>query len=692
MMNSQSIDARLNQAVAWLQQGQPQLAQKLLAELHRSLPAHPDILFLLGAATSMLGDRAAALSLYDKLLKITPDFVPALNAKGLDLAALGRHSDALAAFDAALRIAPQFTDAVLNKAALLNELGRYQEALVLLQPLSGIAHPHLQLNLGVAYFHMGEYGQAAHCAQSALSLNPQDSAAFALLGVIFLKQKSLVDALAYCERAATLDPNDASIRNNIAVILSEQGHFSEAAQAYAQTLALDEAYPFARGSLLHARMKAVFWDDYATLVAAIKAGIQAMRQESDPFSLLAADLGPEVQKRCAQLYVAARYPEVDPYTRWQANGSGKIRIAYLSADFFNHATAFLMAELFELHDRERFEVVGICYGRSPDDAMRRRVTASFDLFHEVADQSDQQIAELIHGLSVDIAVDLKGHTTDTRLGILAYRPAPVQVHYLGYPGTTGARFIDYLIADPVLIPLEHQLYYTEKIAYLPDCYQVNDSQRQISEHVFSRAELGLPETGFVFCSFNNNFKITPDLFEVWMNLLKRVDGSVLWLFQDNPVAAENLRKEAVARGVDASRLVFAERMPLAEHLARHRCADLFLDAWYCNAHTTASDALWVGLPLVTKIGNTFAGRVAASLLTAMDLPELITDTPRAYETLAYELATNPVKLQSLRDKLAHHRQTAPLFDTPRFARNLEKLYERMWDRYRQGAPSESLAI
>ena len=679
-MNQQSIKIRLNQAVSCLQQGQTKQAHGLLADLHRTLPINPDILFLLGAATSMLGDRVAAITLYDKLLKIAPEFVPALNAKGLDLAALGKLDEALEVFDTALRMAPQFIDAVLNKAALFNELGRYQETLALLRPHAGIAHPALQLNLGVAHFQMGEYTQAQHCAQTALQLNPQDSSALALLGAISLKQKKLSEALGYCEQAAVLNPHDASVRNNIAAILSEQGNFSAAAEAYEQALALDNAYPFARGSLLHARMKAVMWAGYDDLVEQVGKGIEAGRKESDPFSLLATDLGPEIQKRCAQLYAAARYPEVEPYTNWHAKGDGKIRVAYLSADFFNHATAFLMAELFELHDRERFEIIGICYGRSPDDEMRRRVSRSFDQFHEVANQSDREIAALIYDLGIDIAVDLKGHTTDTRLGILAYRPAPVQAHYLGYPGTTGVPFIDYLIADPVLIPSEHQQYYTEKIAYLPDCYQVNDSQRQISDRIFSRAELGLPETGFVFCSFNNNFKITPDLFAVWMRLLQRVEGSVLWLFQDNATAAENLKKEAIARGVDANRLVFAERMPLAEHLARHRCADLFLDTWYCNAHTTASDSLWAGLPIVTKAGDTFAGRVAASLLTAIGLQELITVTPQAYEALVYELATNPAKLKGLREKLVQNRRAAPLFDTPRFARNLERCYEGILSR------------
>jgi len=691
-MNQHSIQARFNQAMACLEQGQPKLAQSILTELNRLLPVHPDILFLLGASTSMLGERIAAINLYDKLLKITPDFVPALNAKGLDLAALGKQAEALAAFDAALRVTPEFIDVLLNKSALLNELGRYRDSLALLLPHREIQNPQLQLNLGAAYFHLGDFLRAEHCAQAVFRQIPQDSGALALMGAIRLKQRNFAEALSYCQQAAALAPHDVNVQNNIATILSEEGRFAEAAKAYEQTLSLNDAYPFAKGSLLHARMKGGVWDGYEELVEEIKRRIGLGCKESDPFSLLATELDAEIQKRCSELYVAARCPVINPYTDWYRNDSGKIRIAYLSADFFNHATAFLMAELFELHDRDRFEIIGVCYGRSPDDDMRRRIAQSFDLFHEVADRSDREVAELVHSLGIDIAVDLKGHTADTRLGILSYRPAPIQLHYLGYPGTTGAPFIDYLLADPVLIPTEHQRYYIEKIAYLPDCYQVNDTKRLISDQIFSRAEVGLPETGFVFCSFNNNFKITPDLFDVWMNLLKRVEGSVLWLFQDNPFAAESLRKEAVARGVKAHRLIFAERMSLPEHLARHRCADLFLDTWYCNAHTTASDALWAGLPLVTKIGDAFAGRVAASLLSAIGLPELITDTDQAYEQLAFELATNPEQLKSLREKLAVNRLTSPLFDTLRFTNHLESAYEQMVERYRQGLKPDHIRV
>lgn len=683
-MNQQEIEGRFSQALSFLQQGQAQDAYRLFSQLHQVLPAQLDILFLLGAAASALGQRTEALGYYDLLLDNTPDFVPALNAKGLDLTALGRHEEALMAFDAALCIAPQFVEAILNKAALLNELARYRETLALLQPHHEMQHSQLQVNLGVAYFKLGDFVSAGQCAQRALKLTPHVSEALVLQSALCLKRKEHTQALAYCHQAAAMNPQDASIQNNMAAIMAEQGDFAEAAQSYAQTLLLDDAYPFARGSLLHTCMKAAIWDEYNELVARVSHGIHKGQMESDPFSLLGSSVGAADQKRCAEIYIKSRYPYVEPYRSWKRLDGCKIRVAYLSADFFNHATAFLMAELFELHDRERFEIIGICYGRSHDDDMRQRIIGAFDQFYTVADQSDRDIAKFMHDLEIDIAVDLKGHTADTRLGILAYRPAPIQVHYLGYPGTTGAPFIDYLVADSVLIPPEQASFYTEKIAYLPGCYQVNDSKRKISERIFTRRELGLPDSGFVFCSFNNNFKITPDLFDVWMRLLNRVEGSVLWLFQDNLVAAENLRKEALARGVASDRLIFAERMPLAEHLSRHRCADLFLDTWYCNAHTTASDALWAGLPIVSKLGNTFAGRIASSLLTAMDCVELIVESTQAYEELAYDLAKNPDKLNSLRLKIQKNRQISSLFDTTRFTRCLESAFERMVSKHRQG--------
>ena len=340
-----------------------------------------------------------------------------------------------------------------------------------------------------------------------------------------------------------------------------------------------------------------------------------------------------------------------------------------------------MAGVFENRDISKFEIFGFSFGPDDSSVMRQRLHNAVDKFVDVRNVSDSDVVTLARDLQIDIAIDLKGFTTDSRTGIFALRAAPIQVSYLGYPGTMGANYMDYIIADPTVIPASDQRYFSEKIVYLPNSYQANDSKREISDRIFTRVEAGLPETGFIFCCFNNNYKITPGVFDCWMRILKQVEGSVLWLVEDNASAAANLRKEAATRGVNPERLVFAKRISLPEHLARHRLADLFLDTLPYNAHTTASDALWAGLPVLTQIGETFAGRVAASLLTASGLPELIVPMPEAYEELAIELANNPAKLAAIKAKLANNRLTTPLFDTKLFTRHLETAYKAMSQRY-----------
>jgi len=370
----------------------------------------------------------------------------------------------------------------------------------------------------------------------------------------------------------------------------------------------------------------------------------------------------------------------------------KIRIGYYSADFHEHATTHLIAEMLERHDHEKFEFYGFSFGPNSSDNMRQRVAAAFDRFIDVKGQSDREVADLSAEIGIDIAVDLKGFTGDSRLGLFAERCAPIQASYLGYPGTVGAEFIDYIIADKILIPPEHQANFSEKVVYLPPSYQANDSTRKISERAYTRQELSLPEIGFVFCSFNNTFKIFPETFDSWMRILRAVDGSVLWLLEDNASAAKNLRKEAEARGVDSARLVFGQRLLPAEHLARQRCADLFLDTTPCCAHTTASDALWAGLPVLTPAGKTFAGRVAASLLHALELPELVTSTPEAYEAKAIALATEPDQLRALRAKLEKNRLTSPLFRGETVARHIEAAYDAMYARYRAGLAPDIIEV
>jgi protein O-GlcNAc transferase len=414
---------------------------------------------------------------------------------------------------------------------------------------------------------------------------------------------------------------------------------------------------------------------------------------SNPFVFLHYVDDPKLHLICSTTYLKNKLSTQRPVIRKErSRRRDRARIAYLSADFYQHATSYLMAELFERHDRKRFEPFGISFGIDDGSEMRARVVKAFDHFHDVRGLDDAKVAKLLSELEIDIAIDLKGHTRDDRFGIFAHRPAPIQVSYLGYPGTTGADFIDYVIADEIVLPFDQQPFWSEKIVHLPGCYQVNDRKRQIAERTPTRKECGLPERGFGFCSFNNNCKITPPVFDIWMRLLDKVEGSVLWLLRDNPTAEQNLRREAAARGIDPVRLVFADRLQLAEHLARHRLADLFLDTLPYNAHTTASDALWAGLPVLTCFGKGFAARVAASLLDAVGLPELVTKGLEEYEVLALKLAREPALLSAYRERLEKNRPTAPLFDTDRFRQHIEQAYLTMLDIHDRGKKPRSFSV
>jgi predicted O-linked N-acetylglucosamine transferase (SPINDLY family) len=399
---------------------------------------------------------------------------------------------------------------------------------------------------------------------------------------------------------------------------------------------------------------------------------------------------PADQLQSAKTFVAGQpsFPQVWPAATHRHD---RIRVAYLSPDLREHAVGFLTAGLFEAHDKSRFELTAISFKDEATD-IARRIKNSFERFIDVGAKSDQETVELMRQLQIDIAVDLCGYTEGCRINIFSRRAAPVQVNYLGYPGTLGAGYMDYLIADRTVIPAEHFGFYAEKVVWLPDTYQANDSKRCIAERTPTRAECGLPEKGFVYCSFVNSYKIMSDMFDIWMRLLKAVDGSVLWLLADNPAAADALRKQAEQRGVEGTRLVFAPRAPNADHLARQRLADLLLDTLPYGSHTTASDALWAGLPVLAVLGATFAGRVAASLLKAAGLPEMIASDLAQYETMARQFGQNPSSLVPIKTKLKDTRDTCALFDTQRYARHLEDAYATMWERAQRGDAPASFVV
>jgi predicted O-linked N-acetylglucosamine transferase (SPINDLY family) len=554
----------------------------------------------------------------------------ARNTLGVVLAGQARHDEALAEFRAAVRLAPRSAEALNNLSNALSQAGRHDEALPVLQEV------------------------------------------------------------------LALDPQLAEAHYNLATVLQVLKRHDEAAAALRRVLELAPRMSYALGYLVWNRLAVCRWHGLEAEIEALRAQVCEEGIAAEPFAFLAVSASPEEQQSCGRAHAREQHVTGTPSARsgrqHKHSGRERIRLAYLSADYCEHATAYLAAGLFERHDRRAFEVIGISYGADDGSPMRHRLERAFDRFVDVRAHGDEEAARLLRELEVDIAVDLKGYTTGARPGILAQRAAPVQAAWLGYPGTLGAAGIDYLIADRTVVPEGAERFYDEQVVFLPDCYQVNDSGRAIAEHAASRAGAGLPEDGFVFCCFNNSYKIAPSVFTLWMRLLAAVPGSVLWLLQDSAAAAENLRGAACAAGIDPARLVFAGRLPHAEHLARHRVADLFLDTLPYNAHTTASDALWAGLPVLTCAGTTFAGRVGASLLRAVGLSELITSTSDEYMTLALELARDRSRLGAVRAKLARNRAAAPLFDTERFRRGLESAYRTMWQACTRGEPPRSFAV
>ncbi len=555
------------------------------------------------------------------------------------------------------------------------------------------AEPLAYNNLGLAYLAQHNHPEALTCFDKAIAQDPGNPLVYNNRGLVLHALRRFDEALLDYRRALELDAAFAEALANQATTLHELKRYPEAAALCQQTLAIKPDIPFILGDWLHNMMQSCDWGDFAVACRRTLLAVDQGGKAASPFTLLPIASTAAQQQRCARTYIADRFPaRHEGQAARPRHAHHRLRLGYFSADFHNHATMHLLAELFERHDRTRFELTAFSFGPPTDDPWRRRATQAFDRFLDVRTRSDAEIAGLARELEIDIAVDLKGLTQASRAGLFALRPAAVQVNYLGFPGTLGASYIDYILADRILIPPELQACYDEKIVYLPHTYMVNDTTKVIAQTTYSRSELGLPEKAFVFCCFNGTFKITPDLFAIWMRLLHAVAGSVLWLFESNVHAVGNLRQAAATHGIAPHRLVFAPRLPLAEHLARHRQADLFLDTFYCNAHTTACDALWAGLPVLTCLGETFAARVAASLLAAIGLPELVTRHPADYEALALALAREPGRLAALRRKLEANKLTQPLFDTPRFTRNIETAYQQMHARQQAGLAPDHLII
>jgi protein O-GlcNAc transferase len=651
-------EAILDQAIAAHRSGNLPDAERAYTTILSGSRTHPVALHMLGLLHAQRGNFAEAEPLLRKAARVDSGNPHALFNYANVLRALDKTDDALDWLAKAIALSPNFADAHLNRGAILMARQELHEAIA-------------------------EFDRAIAIAPS--------SAGFANRASAFQQLGRLNEAHDSYQTAVGLAPSDPQNHFALSEVFTQMGRHDEAIGALERTVALNKAFPFALSKLVASRRKRADWRNFereqAALDQAVQSGVVA-----DPFTFFHASSSPAHQLTCAKTFAAEVAPDRGAMRPKRPSPVSRLRVAYISADFRNHATSHLMAGLFEEHDRERFEVSAISYGPDDRSEMRKRLKAAFLRFEDVSHLTDDDVAKLIRQLDIEVLVDLGGFTAGARPKILARRAAPIQVNYLGFPGTMGASYIDYVMADRIVIPEGEQKYYAEKVIYLPGSYQVTDAKRPILANVPARSEVGLADDAIVYCAFNRTSKITPLLFDVWMRLLTKTPGSLLWLLDGGPVAAENLRREAVARGIAAERIVFAPLVPADEHLARHQLADLFLDTLPYNAHTAASDALWAGLPVLTCLGTAFAGRVAASLLHAVGLPELVTRSLDEYESLALRIAHDSGLRTALKSKLATHRSTWPLFDTVGMTRHIEKAFDEMWRRHCAGEAPASFAV
>jgi protein O-GlcNAc transferase len=650
-----------------------------------------------GSVLMLLGQPAAALASFEAALAITPAFPQALYNRACALRALRSSQLALEAFERVLQVQPDLVEALVGRGEILRELKRPAHALTDFDRAMRVNAGCVAAlrGRGDALLDLGSPVEALAAHDAALRYGTELASSHNSRGNSLRALKRNAEAIAAYDESLRLDPRNATVHYNRGTAwLQREGRAEEAVASFTRALELDPEFAYGAGSLFYTQQNRADWSVIAPVAGRehILRAVLAGKPVIAPFAFLSLSDSAAAQQRCAMTFAADRAASALPRLNTSRDRHDRIRVAYVSADLREHAVSYLLAGVFERHDRERFETIGISLRSGEASALGERVRKAFDRFIDVSDTADRDVAQLMRDLEVDIAVDLGGFTQGLRLQIFANRAAPIQVNYLGYPGTLGAPFMDYLIADSFVIPPEKQQHYCERIVYLPDCFQANDDRRLMSDRVFSRAEQGLPEDAFVFCCLNNSHKINRPIFDIWMRLLARVPNSVLWLLGHDAAVSANLRREAQSRGVDAARLVFTERAPYPEHLSRLKLADLFLDTLPFNAGATASDALWAGVPLLTCAGDAFAARMAGSLLHAVGLPELVSFSAEQYEAQAAELALDTPRLQALRQRLAESRTRSPLFDTDRFRRHFEAALTEMWRRHEAGQEPASFSV
>jgi len=655
------FDARLNHANILRDMKHLDEALAILEEIVAIKPDSSEAWNNLGAVLQLMKRRHKALESFDRALALRPDNLEALFNRGVALQGLNRHEDALSVFDSVLAGKPDFAEALHCRGNTL---------WVLIGPLAALT-----------------------CYDQALAAREDYPEALNSRGLALATLKRPEDAIASYSKALSFRPEFAeALFNRGHLRWQHERDYEGAVHDLEAALAADPDYDYAKGDLLHLHMHACAWNSFDRGLSILDEGVRSGKKIVRPFVYQAVSRSPLALQACSKIHADDLYPPAHDASAKRHRTHRKIRIGYMSGEFREQATAYLTAGLYELHDRHEFDIVAVDTGYGDGSPMRKRLEAAFSKIIKVSLDSDKIAAEKIASEEIDILVNMNGYFGDLRMGICAHRPAPIQVNYLGFPATLGANYIDYLIADRVVVPENERDWYTEKVVYLPHTYQANDCRRAVPEGKSSRAEHGLPDHAFVFCSFNQSYKLTPSMFAVWIKLLKQVKNSVLWMLESNKWQSQNLRAEMARRGIAADRIVFAPAVPPAEHLARLGLADLFLDSLPYNAHTTASDALWAGLPLLTCLGSTFPGRVAASVLEAGGMPELITRSLGEYEALALKLARDKELLLSLRGKLQQNREKSPLFDTNAYRLHMESAYRTMWELCERGESPANFAV
>ena len=686
---------QINSVIELFSQGKISQALEVVQDLFKDYPNEPILFNISGACYAGLGQLDAAVKSYEEAIAIKPDYAKAhFNLAGT-LHDLGQLDAAIISYEKTIEIKSDFAEAHNNLGNVFKELQQddaaiqsYKKALVI-NPEYVESH----YSLGIIFQELGQFESAIKCYEKVLVIKPNFAEAYNNLGNAFNMLLQKDEAIKFYEKAIAIKSDYAGAYANLASVLKDLKRLEEALVIYESEIIQNSDLDFILGELLHTRMHLCIWDDLPNKLNELRKKINNSEKVLNPFLLLALIDDPELQRKQAEICaidlstINNKLPRVNYYANHK-----KIRIGYFSPDFREHPVGLLTAELYELHDRDHFEVYAFSLWAGKNDEVNLRIKAGVDNFYDVHMMSVKDIVLLSRSLEIDIAIDLGGFTAHSRLDIFAMFAAPIQINFLGYPGTMGSNYYDYIIADKSLISEDSKSNFSENIIYLPNCYMPQDRSRKVSEKPLTRQEFNLPEDGFVFCCFNNSFKITSKEFDVWMRLLSKINGSVLWLLKTNISSEINLQNEAKKRGIESERLIFADKLQIEEHLARQKLADLFLDTFTFNAHTTASDALWVGLPVLTKVGKGFAARVASSLLTALEIPELITTSENEYEALALTLATNPEKLASIKKKIVDNITLAPLYDTQTYTKDLEKAYSYAYERYSSGLQPTELKV